>query len=268
MCLFLLSLFLIVMNLRVEYLKPVSWVSGAMYAALDRVYEEGIRGVSRATEAVKAHFVSRGEFEREMEVRKGLERRLGELERKLYMYKEAYRENEQLKSLLKIKNTLPYQAVGVYPIGGSSSIWTHSLMVKGVPGEGEKFVKGAAVISSEGVAGIVTEVHKDWGKITLLTDPSVSIHVVDSRSSVIGILKGTGKALCRLNYIMEDRDVKVGDLLLASGMAGLYPKGYPVGTVAKIERDPSGPFLRVWVKPAVDLSRLGYLLLVLPQEKD
>gem|GEM_PF-1231590 len=267
LCLFLFSLLLIVMNMKVRSLDPVNWVSGAMYTALDKAHEEGVKRVAHAIEAVRAHFVSKEEFKKEIEARRRLENRIQALERKLYIYKEAYRENEQLKDLLKIKNTLPYQVVGIYPLGGSSSLWTHSLVVKMGTESAVGLMKGSAVINSEGVVGIITEAHRDWGKVTLLTDPSFSIHVVDARSAVIGMLKGAGETLCALNYIMEDRDVKVGDLLLASGMAGLYPKGYPVGAITKIKPDPNSPFLKIWVKPAVDLSRLGYLLVVLPQNR-
>ncbi len=267
--LFFLSLSGVMADLKgkalMKALPPLEWAAGKLYLLANQAKGKGIGEAENLIQNIKSHFVSAKQLQKEIQEKERLQKKIQKLNRKLTTYREAYRENKKLKALLRVKDTLGYKTVGAYPIGGSPSPWSNSIVIN--VGIKDGVDTGSAVLDDLGVVGIVEEAYKEWSKVTLITDPSFSIHVVDSRSGVIGVVKGTGRKWCTLNYVVEDRDVKPGDLLVTSGMAGVYPKGYPVGTVVEIEREPGNLFMEAWVKPQVRFSRLGYLLVVQSRRK-
>jgi len=243
----------------------LDWVTGKPYfylgEAKNKVWEE----VAQLSKKVKIYLAPKEEIKKRLQAQEALKKRIQALEMKLITYREAFQENKRLKALLALKDLLEYKTIGAYPVGGVPSLWSRALIIN--VGKEEGVREGSAVLNSEGVVGIVTEAYKERSTVMLITDPSFSIHVRDYRSRVIGVVKGTGTSLCTLHYVVADRDVSPGDLLVTSGMGGVYPKGYPVGTVVRIEREPGELFMKAKVKPKVDLSRLGYLLVVLPQRE-
>ena len=66
----------------------------------------------------------------------------------------------------------------------------------------------------------------------------------------------------RMEYVPGTADVQEGDLVVTSGIDGIYPKGFPVGTVESVDRGP-GTYHEISVRPAVDFSRLEEVLVVL-----
>lgn len=251
-------------TLRKEF-PPLDWATGKAYFYLGEVKHKGWEGVAQLLKNVKIHLAPQGEIKRSLQAQEALKKKIQTLEKKLITYREAFQENKRLKVLLALKDLLGYKTIGAYPIEGVPSPWSHALIIN--VGKDEGIKEGSAVLNSDGVVGIVTEAHRERSTVMLITDPSFSIHVRDYRSRVIGVVKGTGTSLCTLHYVVADRDISPGDLLVTSGMGGVYPKGYPVGTVVKVEREPGELFMKAKVKPKVDLSRLGYLLVVLPQRE-
>ena len=69
-----------------------------------------------------------------------------------------------------------------------------------------------------------------------------------------------------LDHIPISLDVQEGDLLITSGLGGLYPEGYPVAHVSKVERDTTREFAQIEADPVVDFERLRYLLLIWPSD--
>ncbi len=244
---------------------PLDWVTGKAYFCLGEAKNKGWEGVTQLLKKAKIHLAPQGEIKKSLQAQETLKKKIQTLEKKLITYREAFQENKRLKVLLALKDLLEYRTIGVYPMGGVPSPWSHALIIN--VGKEKGIKEGSAVLNSEGVVGVVTEARKERSTVMLITDPAFSIHVKDHRSRVIGVVKGTGASLCTLHYVVADRDVSPGDLLVTSGMGGVYPKGYPVGTVVKTEREPGELFMKAKVKPKVDLSRLGYLLAVLPQRE-
>ena len=102
----------------------------------------------------------------------------------------------------------------------------------------------------------------------LITDPTHAIPVTIERTGLRTIAFGTG-AIDRLQLpnIPISADVKVGDVLLTSGLGGRFPAGFPVGEIGEISNDESGMFAAAIAKPAAALDRSGDVLLLhdLPQ---
>ncbi len=265
--LFFISLAGVISDIRGEALlkafPPLEWAAGKLYTLADGIKEVSIQETRSIIRSVKGHFQSARHLQRELQEKERLQRKVAQLTRKLVLYQTAARENARLKALLEVKERLEYKTIGAYVIGGNPSPWSNVIIIN--VGSKDGVTRDSPVLDEAGVVGKVTEVYGEWSKVLLLTDPSFAVHVVDARSGVIGVVKGNGKKWCTLEYVVEDRDVKPGDLLVTSGMAKLYPKGYPVGTVVDIEREPGELFMKARVKPRARFSRMGYLLVVLPQ---
>jgi len=123
--------------------------------------------------------------------------------------------------------------------------------------------KGQAAIDAAGIFGQVTRAGPISAEIILISDPENAIPVQVNRTGVRSIALGTGRSgLLSLPYLPQNSDVIVGDLLVSSGLGGVYPPGYPVGKVTVVTRDPGQPLLAVEAAPLAGLDRDPEILLV------
>jgi rod shape-determining protein MreC len=123
--------------------------------------------------------------------------------------------------------------------------------------------KGQAVIDADGVFGQVTNVGPFSAEILLISDAAHATPVQISRNGLRTIADGTGDPRrLTLPYLPRNADVKVDDVLLSSGLGGVFPAGYPVGKVTEVRRDPSQPLAVVSAEPAAALDRDRNVLLV------
>ena len=136
-------------------------------------------------------------------------------------------------------------------------------------GADSNVTEGMPVITDVGLVGQVMNVNYSYSRVLLLTDPSCSIPVIDSRSSVRAISTGTGSPIeIEINNVPRSADIKVGDLLLTSGIGGVYPRGYPVATVTSVGISDSQPFAAIKAKPLVDTDRMRFVLMFWTNEND
>ena len=123
--------------------------------------------------------------------------------------------------------------------------------------------RGQAAIDAQGIYGQVTRAGPLSAEIILITDPEHAIPVQVNRTGARSIALGTGRSgLLSLPYLPQNTDVIVGDLLVSSGLGGVYPPGYPVAKVTAVVRDPGQPLLAVEAAPLAGLDRDPEVLLV------
>jgi len=123
--------------------------------------------------------------------------------------------------------------------------------------------RGQAAIDANGIYGQVTRVGPYSAEIILISDPEHAIPVQVNRTGTRSIALGTGRSgLLSLPYLPQNTDVIVGDLLVSSGLGGVYPPGYPVGKVTAVNRDSGQPLLEVEAEPLAGLDRDPEVLLV------
>ena len=119
-----------------------------------------------------------------------------------------------------------------------------------------------AVIANDGVVGRIVVPSGRAAKVQLLIDRNAAAGALVERSRAQGVAKGTGDGRLLLEFVSEAADVAVGDLVVTSGIEGIFPKGFTIGRVDVVEK--TGPaYKRITVKPAVDFSRLEEVLVVL-----
>lgn len=165
----------------------------------------------------------------------------------------------RLRELLEFKRRLPFRTVAAEVIAAS-------------PGEGSKAIyidKGSnagltvdlAVITPAGIVGKILAVFPYSAQVLLITDPSSGAGCALQRTRAQGILKGGPTNLCKVQYVLNDDPVEVGEIVLTSGLDRIYPKGLPVGKV--IQTQNGEVYREIVVEPSAALDRLESVLVVL-----
>jgi rod shape-determining protein MreC len=120
---------------------------------------------------------------------------------------------------------------------------------------------GLPVLSGDGIVGRIVETYPHHAKVMLIVDRNSGADAMVQRTRVRGILQGKGGNRCSLEYVPKNADVEVGDLVLASGLGGIYPAGQVFGRVTHVDRKTHGPFQEIMVTPG-NLSALEEVLIV------
>ena len=197
-----------------------------------------------------------------------------------------YKENEQLRAenkqmmilqnkvrTLEVENQLLSRLLNYVPpaeasfmsaqiVAESGDNFTHLLLVY----IGDEAVrKGQVVMGDESVIGRIDTVSAPYAKVILITDINSKIPVVVERTRVRGILSGNNTALPELIFTRSVADIREGDIIVTSGVGGMFPAGLPIGFVSAINGN------KVEVEPMADIERIEYVRVVdygLPQDND
>lgn len=125
--------------------------------------------------------------------------------------------------------------------------------------------RGQPVIDAYGIMGQVMHAGPLTATALLISDPNHALPVQINRNGLRTIASGTGEPdRLDLLYIPNSADIRVGDLLVTSGLGGRFPANYPVGTVVEVDRRPGHQFARVTAEPEAQLDRSREVLLVWP----
>lgn len=179
----------------------------------------------------------------------------------LQRLKSLEQENERLRSILGAPIQTESRKMVAEVVAVDNNPFSHQVLVN--RGSLDDVYLGQPVLSESGVVGQVVEVAANTSRVLMLSDLTHAIPVRTERTNVRYIASGSGE-LDRLvlEHVAHSADLETGDLLLSSGLGEVFPDGYPVGTVARVERDETRPFSRVTLTPAAQLDRLKYLLFI------
>lgn len=169
-------------------------------------------------------------------------------------------ENLRLRGLLETSFKVGEQALIAELLRINLAPFEHLVVVN----KGSRFgvYQGQPVLDAHGVVGQVFRVTPYDAEVLLITDPSHAIPVQINRNGLRTIVQGTGQIdRLALPYLPSNADVRVGDLLVTSGMGGVFPAGYPVATITAIAPQKS-PFAKISAVPVAELDRNRELLLV------
>ena len=119
-----------------------------------------------------------------------------------------------------------------------------------------------AVLSPEGVVGRVIVPSARAAKVQLLIDRNAAVGALVERTRAQGVAMGTGEESLRLEYVLGTSDIKVGDVVVTSGIDGIYPKGFVIGRIDRVERA-GGAYREIRIQPAADFTSLEEVLVVL-----
>lgn len=177
-------------------------------------------------------------------------------------HKSLESEISRLQEILQIKSRLPHTAKIARIIAHDPSTWDSSFIVD--LGSDDGIQEDSPVISEQGMVGRVLEVTAKNSRVLLMTDSSSSVAGIDERSRVTGIVQGTGRDQLRYAYVGAGEDIQKNDVLVSSGMGGVFPKGYSLGTVVKKTESENGLNIDIEVAPSVDFAALDYVFILPP----
>jgi rod shape-determining protein MreC len=169
-------------------------------------------------------------------------------------------ENDRLRLLLGLQESVSWPSVAarVTRLKADDMYRTAGLTIPPEAGVEE----GMPVLSPHGVVGRIMRVAGTKATIRLVTDPSSGTAVLTMRGRVQGIVSGAGGGLLKMDYVVRSADIASDDLVLTSGLDGIFPKGIPVGIVEEVEKS-QGLVQEVAVYPVVPLDRLEEVLILL-----
>src|ERR1700730_8312994 len=176
-----------------------------------------------------------------------------ELELRSMRYEALAHENDQLRGL---KDALPPVAER-WLVAEVVDIQLNSLRQRVLVNRGTRngVFKGQAVLDDKGLLGQTTHVGPWSAEVILITDPEHAVPVQIERTGLRTIAVGTGDtASLALPYLPANADVKTGDLLMTSGLGGVFPAGYPVGRVVEVHRDAVQPLAQVRAEPFASMN--------------
>ena len=128
---------------------------------------------------------------------------------------------------------------------------------------------GQALLDANGVVGQIVRVELFTSEAVLISDADHALPVAVNRNGLRTIVVGTGdSSRLRLPYLTNSADIEEGDLLVSSGLGGVFPSGYPVGRVLEVLRRPGQAFAEVIAEPAALLDRDREVLLVWTAEDE
>ena len=175
-------------------------------------------------------------------------------------------ENDSMRALLDSKARLPDEVtiteiVGIVPDPNRKEVIIDKGRIDDVS-------VGQAVLHDQGLFGQVIEVGQLSSRVMLIVDQDHAVPVRVVRSGVRSIAGGSGSVdELFLEHVPKFADIKVGDVVVTSGLGGRFPQGYPVGEVAKVDSDQRSGFATIRVAPAARLSEARHLLIVRPSEE-
>lgn len=170
-------------------------------------------------------------------------------------------ENARLRALLGSTSQLESDTLIAEVISLEQRLDRHRLILD--KGERDGVRVGQAVIDSTGLLGQVTQVMPGLSKVTLVTDPSHAVPLLNERTGQQVIAEGTGdRHQLSVRFISVSADIRVGDSLLTSGLGRRFPRGYPVGEVANIEMIPGESFQSVDMSISSKPHAIDHVLLL------
>ncbi|MGJ7915598.1 rod shape-determining protein MreC [Massilia sp. LXY-6] len=174
-------------------------------------------------------------------------------------------ENGQLRKLMDARAHLPVRSMMSEILYDARDPSTRRVVLDRGARNGVKL--GLPVIDNAGVVGQVTRVFPFTSEVTLLTDKEQAIPVQVLRNGLRSVAYGRGQSgLLDLRFVAPNADIQVGDVLVTSGLDGMYPAGLAVAKVTQVESVAQGAFGRVVCQPLAGIDRHRQLLVVMSDE--
>ncbi len=189
-----------------------------------------------------------------------LRRQNSELRTRNAELEEARQENERLRALVKFVQARNLESVGARVIGRPSNSWEGIITIDRGMDDGVE--KGMPVIGDAGLLGQIVETTDHTARVRLITDQRSGVAALLQRSRVEGVVRGSIDRELTLDFVSREASVRAGDVVLTSGMGGVYPKGILVGEVTRVRRQPNTLSPVISVQPAAKLGELEEVLVL------
>ncbi|HEX5364575.1 MAG TPA: rod shape-determining protein MreC [Gallionella sp.] len=170
-------------------------------------------------------------------------------------------ENQQLRNLLVLPLRASLSAQAAEIVYAERDVFKRKLLIN--KGMNSRIKVGQVVVDDMGIVGQITRAYPWLAEVTLITEKDHAVPVQLVRNGLRSIVFGAGDtSQLSLRYMPISSDIQNGDVLVTSGIDGVYPPGVPVAKVVRIERDAAYPFARITCLPMAGVDRNRHLLVL------
>jgi rod shape-determining protein MreC len=242
------------------YDRKGGWLDTARYGLQAVVYplQLAVNSPSQAWRWLQESFTTREVLQKQVD-----ELRAQLRDQQLITLRQAALESENA-TLRGLNSALP-EVIEKRLVGEVVSVETSTLRQRLLINRGASsgVYKAQPVITGEGVIGQVFRLGPFSSEIILITDAEHALPVQVLRSGVRTIAVGTGRSTAlELPYVPSNYDVKVGDVLVTSGLGEVFPFGLPVARVTRVEKDPAQPLSQIVAAPLARIESEREVLFV------
>jgi rod shape-determining protein MreC len=249
---------LILISAQVQSKAGVPVLEGITFGVFSRL-QGGAAGFFRGIGGVWGNYVDLRGAKAENEK---LKQEVAALEVRLQEQRALASRAERLQALLDLRSSTTVPTIAAEVIAGNPNPGLMTVTVNRGTADGVQ--ADMAVIAPKGVVGrVVGPVAAHAARVQLIIDRTAAVGAISERARAGGMAVGVdGDPPLGMELVSNLADIIAGDLIVASGVDGIYPKGFTIGTVEKSERGPSLHRI-IAVRPAVDFSALEDVLIVL-----
>ena len=180
-------------------------------------------------------------------------------------YRELLAAQERIEELLQFKQTINRPVLAAQVIGLDPTGWFKSVIIDKGKWAGLRI--DMPVVNAFGVVGRVVSVSSNYAKVLLIIDQNSAVDCLVQRSRDRGMLKGLMSEICKLDYVAKSNDITMGDIVVTSGLGGVFPKGLPVGRILDVKEIAGELFKDIKIRTAVDFSKLEEVLVILEESE-
>ncbi|MBE0418427.1 MAG: rod shape-determining protein MreC [Coriobacteriia bacterium] len=190
-----------------------------------------------------------------------LRRQNEEMRQRLAALEEARQENERLRELVGFVEARELDVVGARVIGKPATLWEGTITIDRGTAEGVQ--TGMPVLAAQGLIGQIVESVQHSARVRLITDQRSGVGAMLQSTRAEGVVNGSIEGEITLDYVSRESTVTVGDVVLTSGMGGVYPKGLLIGEVSDVQLNDADLFPRIQVRPSADLTGLEEVVVLI-----
>lgn len=193
-----------------------------------------------------------------------LNKELAEVKTESQISGDVEAENKKLRQLLDLKEsyTSGWTTVAAEVTGREADNWYEKLTIN--KGSKDGIAEGMAVVDQNGLVGKIVNVTKNTADVQLIVDSGGALGGMMQKSSIEGVLQGIGggKGLISMTKLPYNADIQLNDVVVTSGVGGVFPAGLLVGTVAKVNTSADGLSKEAIIQPYVDFNDLAFVLVI------
>lgn len=222
--------------------------------------ESGATTVLSGTRGLAGYFTGYHDL---LEEQEELKKEVTDLKEEVNALKEAQLENARLRKLLVMKESmeLEWQMVSAKVIARDTGNWYHSIIIN--RGMTDGLEKDMVVINYDGLVGRIISLTKNTAEVLLLLDREGAVGCLVQLSRTPGVVEGQGsEELLRMIHSPHDADIKENQIVLTSGLGGVFPAGLRIGYITEIKVEANGLMKQAEIKPFVDFDRLEEVLVL------
>ncbi|MDH7484990.1 MAG: rod shape-determining protein MreC [Anaerolineae bacterium] len=250
--------FLAIVLHEVGYLQPVEDIVLRLISPVQSRFNTLAHGVGEALQTLRDLGTLRQENAR-------LRRENDALTIENVQLKEAEAENERLRHLLDFARANPtydYRGGEVVArvIGHDPSIYLDFIVID--LGERQGVRSGMPVVTERGLVGRIAQVHDTTAEVLLITDVNSAVTALVQNSRATGVVRGVAGGGLLLDQVPQDVAIHEGEIVITSGMGGVFPKGLVIGQISKVYQQDYEMFQQARVRPTVDFRNLEQVLVI------